>query len=261
MAKPSPAPVLAGWYVISLRPSGAHGPVRRAAAALGARVLPISTLRLLSLDAGVALDAALACPVVLFTSPAAVRFALAQRPLAARAGQTWLAVGSGTATALRRAGIADAGVPDGRADSEGLLARPELQSLRGRAVGLVTAPGGRGLIGETLAQRGALVHLAEVYRREPLLPRPARIALLAALPERSALLVSSAEAFDALWSRLDDAARLRLRQRPVVASSPRLAARLAAEAFAAIVIADGATPNALLEALAADVAGGRFRYD
>ena len=75
----------------------------------------------------------------------------------------------------------------------------------------------------------------------------------------SALLVSSAEAFDALWSRLDDAARLRLRQRPVVASSPRLAARLAAEAFAAIVIADGAAPNALLAALAADVAGGRFR--
>ena len=36
MAKPNPAPVLAGWYVISLRPSGAHGPVRRAAATLGA---------------------------------------------------------------------------------------------------------------------------------------------------------------------------------------------------------------------------------
>ena len=64
MATANPAPVLAGWYVISLRPSGAHGPIRRAAAALGARVLPISTLRLLPLDAGVALDAALACAIV-----------------------------------------------------------------------------------------------------------------------------------------------------------------------------------------------------
>jgi hypothetical protein len=45
----------------------------------------------------------------------------------------------------------------------------------------------------------------------------------------------------------------------VVASSARLAARLAEDAFAAIVIADGAAPNALLSALAADVAGGRFR--
>ena len=67
--------------------------------------------------------------------------------------------------------------------SEGLLALPELQSLRGLPVGLVTAPGGRGLIGETLAHRGALVHLAEVYRREPLLPNASRTALIPALPD------------------------------------------------------------------------------
>lgn len=259
MADPNPSLVLAGWYVISLRPSGAHGPVRRAAAAMGARVLPISTLRLLSTDAGVALDAALACPVVVFTSPAAVRFARAQRALVTRPGQDWLAVGSGTATALRQAGVAGVRVPPGRADSEGLLALPELQLLRGRSVGLVTAPGGRGLIGETLAQRGALVHLAEVYRREPLVPRPSRTGLVEALPETSALLASSAEAFDALWSRLGEPTRQTLRRRPAVASSPRLAARLAEDAFAAIVIADGASPQALLAALAADVAGGRFR--
>ena len=259
MAKPNPAPVLAGWYVISLRPSGAHGPVRRAAATLGARVLPVSTLRLLSMDAGVALDAALACSIVVFTSPAAVRFARAQRPLVAAPDQVWLAVGSGTATALRQAGIGSVRMPPDRADSEGLLALPELQSLRGRPVGLVTAPGGRGLIGETLAHRGALVHLAEVYRREPLLPHASRTALIPALPDTSALLVSSVEAFEALWLRLDEATRQVLRRRPVVASSPRLAARLAEDAFAAIVIADGAAPNALLAALAADVAGGRFR--
>lgn len=259
MANANPAPVLAGWYVISLRPSGSHGPVRRAAAALGARVLPISTLRLLSMDAGVALDAALACPLVVFTSPAAVRFARMQRPLVDSPAQVWLAVGSGTATALRQAGIAAVRMPPDRADSEGLLALPELQSLRGQAVGLVTAPGGRGLIGETLAHRGARVHLAEVYRREPLVPRASRTGLIAALPDSSALLVSSVEAFDALWSRLGEPVRQTLRRRPVVASSPRLAARLAEDAFAAIVIADGAAPQALLSALAADVAGGRFR--
>ena len=86
-----------------------------------------------------------------------------------------------------------------------------------------------------------------------------RLLLIPALPDTSALLVSSVEAFEALWLRLDEATRQVLRRRPVVASSPRLAARLAQEAFAAIVIADGAAPNALLAALAADVAGGRFR--
>ena len=50
-------PTLAGWYVISLRPSGGHDPVRHAAVARGARLLPLSTLRLVPLPAGPALQA------------------------------------------------------------------------------------------------------------------------------------------------------------------------------------------------------------
>ncbi len=259
MAKPRSASMLAGWYVISLRPSGGHAPVRRAAAALGARVLPLSTLRLVTMDAGPALPAALACPVVVFTSPAAVAFAQGPQPLRGRDGQRWLAVGSGTARALRSAGIGHAAVPEGRADSEGLLAMPELQRLPGVDVGLVTAPGGRSLIGATLAQRGARVRLAEVYRRVAMAPSPARLRRLSDLPAASALLVSSAEAFDGLWSRLPEGARGVLRARPAVASSPRLAAMLAAQGFGAIVLAEAATPSRMLDALAADVGSGRFR--
>jgi len=259
MAKPGSTPTLAGWYVISLRPSGGHAPVRRAATRLGARVLPVSTLKLLSVDAGAALAAALACPWVVFTSPSAVAFARRQLPLQPGDGQHWIAVGSGTAAALERAGVPRVLLPAGRADSEGLLALPELQALHGQGVGLVTAPGGRGLIGETLAQRGALVHVAEVYRRAPVAPTPARLRRLDELPDTSALLVSSAEAFDGLWSRLAEPARLRLRNRPAVASSPRLAAKLAGQGFSMIVVADGAPPGRLLDALAADVEAGRFR--
>lgn len=250
---------MAGWYVISLRPLGGHAPLRRAATALGARVLPLSTLRLVPVDAGPALPAALACPFVVFTSPAAVRFAQGPRPLRERAGQCWLAVGNGTAAALRRAGIGQVSVPERSSDSEGLLALPSLQSLAGTDVGLVTAPGGRGLIGDTLAHRGARVRLAEVYRRTLVVPSPSRLRRLDALPASSALLVSSAEAFDGLWSRLSEGARARLRARPAVASSPRLAGMLAARGFASIVMATGAAPSHLLAALAADVGSGRFR--
>lgn len=259
MAKPRSAPTLAGWYVISLRPSGSHAPVRRAAAALGARAFPVSTLRLEAVDAGVALSAALACGRVVFTSPAAVRFARLLLPLRPLPGQRWLAVGSGTGAALRRAGIEDVELPEERGDSENLLALPSLQSITDEAVGLVTAPGGRGLIGEALAQRGALVHLAEVYRRVPVVPTAARLARLEQFREHGVLLVSSGEAFDGLWSRLPETARARWRLRPVVASSPRLAAMLASRGFAAIVLADGAAPARLVQALANDVAGGRFR--
>src|SRR4249919_366729 len=96
---------LQGWYVISLRPLGQHATLRRHAARLGARTFALSTLRLQALPAGAALAEALRCPLVLFTSPAAVRFAQAARPLRAKAGQSWFAPGAGTAAALRRAGI------------------------------------------------------------------------------------------------------------------------------------------------------------
>jgi uroporphyrinogen-III synthase len=45
----------------------------------------------------------------------------------------------------------------------------------------------------------------------------------------------------------------------VVASSPRLAAKLAEQGFTAIVTAGGAMPAQMLSALADDVAAGRFR--
>ncbi|WP_146907532.1 uroporphyrinogen-III synthase [Arenimonas daejeonensis] len=259
MAKPGSTPTLAGWYVISLRPSGGHAPVRRAAAAQGARVLALSTLRLAPLDAGAALTAALACDDVVFTSPSAVAFAARQVVLRARRGQRWLAVGKGTAATLRRAGITGARVPAGRADSEALLALPELQDPAGRDIGLVTAPGGRGLIAETLARRGARVHVAPVYRREAIVPRADRLRAALDAPASCALLVSSAEAFDSLWKGLPDKSRDRLQQRPAVASSPRLAMMLADAGFSLIVPAEGATPAAMLAALAADVAQGRFR--
>lgn len=258
MVRTPATPTLAGWYVISLRPSGSHAPARRAAQAQGARLLPLSTLRLLALPAAQALAAALACPRVIFTSPAAVQFAAAQLPLRLPAGARAFAVGSGTADALRRAGVKRAIAPTGRGDSESLLALPALQDGEG-AIGLVTAPGGRGLIAETLAGRGALVHRAEVYRRETVRPRADRLAALSTLPAHSALLVSSGEAFDALWSPMEEAQRALLRARPVIASSPRLAAMLAARGFGAIVTADGAGPARMLAALAADVGSGRFR--
>lgn len=252
------APALAGWYVISLRPSGSHGPVRRVAAAHGARVLAVSTLALRERPAGPALQAALACPVVVVTSPAAAVFASRQATLRVQPGQTWFALGEGSARALARAGVPGAITPRGGTDSESLLALPQLQAPLSR-VGLVTAPGGRGLIPGALAARGAEIHRADVYRREPLRPRAAQLAALAALPAAAALLVTSTEAFDGLWSALDAPGRERLRARPAVASSPRLAVQLAALGFQAIVPAPGAAPGALLDALAADVAQGRFR--
>lgn len=250
---------LQGWYVISLRPLGQHGALRRRASALGARTFALSSLRLQALPAGDALAEALRCPRVVFTSPAAVRFAQAQRPLRARAGQDFFAPGAGTAAALARAGIERVRHPLRGASAEALLDDPRLQSLAGARVGLVTAPGGRDLLAASLRERGAQLAVAMVYRREAIAPPPARLRALAALPARSALMVSSAEALQALWQVLDEDARRRLCRRPCVASSERLAARARALGFAAPLRAVDARPEHLLAALSAHVADARIR--
>jgi uroporphyrinogen-III synthase len=255
----SAASPLAGWYVISLRPLDQHGSLRRAAERRMARVFAISTLRLSALDAGRMLPRALAAAQVIATSPAAVRFAHAQRPLPQRSRQRWYALGEGTAAALRRAGIARVSVPERGATSEQLLALPELQSVRGQTVGLLTAPGGRDLIASALTARGANVLRAEVYARSPLPIAPGRRQALAALPRRTALLVSSGEALTTLWQALDAREREALCRRPAVASSERLRTQLQTLGFVRVARAENARPAALLDALAAQVSAGRFR--
>jgi len=99
--------------------------------------------------------------LAVFVSPSAVRKAmeLAQ-------GRAWphglrmAAIGSGTRRALEERGFRDVIAPAGQADSEALLALPELAGFR-----RVRGEGGREALGEALAARGARVEYAECYRR------------------------------------------------------------------------------------------------
>jgi len=195
-----------------------------------------------------ALHAALEADAVVFTSPPAVAAAHALQPLVARGEQTWLAVGAGTARALARAGIADVQSP-GRMDSEGLLALPALRNVAGRSVGLVTAPGGRGVIADALHDAGARVCRADVYVRVPTPPSQTRIAQLMALPGPWVLPLSSGEALLRTLDALPQAAIDRLRRARVVAASARLEALARHAGFDDVVRAGDARPSSLLAAL------------
>lgn len=253
----SPQP-LAGWYVISLRPLGQHAGLRRAAAAHGAKLLALSTLRIEPrIDAATrdALRAALAADAVVFTSPNAVHAALALQDLragGARAGRAraWLAVGAGTAAALRRAGI-DLVQSPSRMDSDGLLALPALQGGHGRRIGLVTAPGGRDRIAPTLRERGIEVLRADVYARVPISPAPRTLARLRALQAPLLLALSSAEAFAALLDVVPGDVQATLRRARVLAASARLATLARGCGFGDVAIAASARPRDLLAAAVA----------
>jgi uroporphyrinogen-III synthase len=252
--RPAHTQPLHGWTVLSLRPRGQHGGLRAAASRQGAHVLALSPFAIAPLADPArqrALKQALAANLVVWTSPNAVRAAAALQSLKTHRGQVWLAVGSGTRSALRRAGI-DAQAPS-RMDSEGLLAMPELREIRARTVGLVTAPGGRGMLAPTLARRGAQVLRADVYARRAIgFTQRSLAALDAALasPRRVLLAVSSQEAFDRLLAERPANRDAAFANIAVVAASQRLADVARDAGFRRIVIAGSAAPSALLRAAA-----------
>lgn len=194
-----------------------------------------------------ALAHALDADIVVFTSPPAVAAAAALQPLRARAGQAWLTVGAGTARALERAGIAGVHAP-ARMDSEGLLALPALSDVASRSVGLVTAPGGRGVVAQALGEAGASLRRADVYARVPTPPSPTRVARLMALPGPWLLPLSSGEALARTLAALPPAARARLRTARVMAASERLAGLARDAGFTTITLATDARPVALMAA-------------
>jgi uroporphyrinogen-III synthase len=244
---PAPGPQLRP-VVISLRPVGDHAAMRRAAAAHGLRTIALSPWRIAvrdDPDTRRALHAALQAEVVIATSPAAVRAAATLAPLRARRGQRWLAVGSATAAALRRAGIADPQSPE-RMDSDGLLALPALQQVDGRKIGLLTAPGGRDRIAPILTGRGAQVRRADIYAREPVTPAATALARLRALRAPLLLPVSSGEALATALAALPVELAARLRGARVLAASERLAAMARAAGCTDVRIAAGPRPRQLL---------------
>ncbi|GAB2504346.1 uroporphyrinogen-III synthase [Lysobacter humi (ex Lee et al. 2017)] len=238
------------WYVISLRPRGGHAALREAARRRGHGFLALSVSRIVArgdATARAALADALAAEVVVFTSPAAVRAAASLQPL--DAVPQALAIGAGTARALRRAGVARVLHP-ARMDSDGLLALPVLDDVDGRAVGLVTAPGGRDAIAPSLVARGARVRRADVYERAPCAPPATALRQLDALGARAAIALSSGEALDALLACMEPPRAQALRRARIVAASDRLAALAQARGFVDVVRAAGPRPAQLVAAVA-----------
>jgi uroporphyrinogen-III synthase len=181
--------------------------------------------------------------VLIFTSPAAVRYALALAPLATQG--TAIAVGRSTARALQRHGIA-AQVPASRQDSEGVLGLPSLQQPQGKRVALVGAPGGRGLMQQQLTERGAVLREVHVYRRAASRLTRRHQQAVQQLPAMACVLLSSAEALQNLQEQLSAPAWARLCRATAIVSSERIAEAARAAGFVRIHQAASANQADLL---------------
>ena len=188
--------------------------------------------------------------LAVFVSANAVEHGLA----AVRAVGAWpqdleaAGVGEATAEALRNSGVARVISPAERHDSEGLLALPRLQSVKGQNVVVFRGEGGREMIRETLAARGARVEYAECYRRVK--PSADAKPLLAAWRRGEVHAVSalSAETLRNFVAMLGSEGAALAASATLVVPHPAIAAGTDARRFARVEIA-GHGASALIEAL------------
>jgi len=189
--------------------------------------------------------------LLIFISPNAVRFGMAAIEAAGGLLSTIrvAAVGQGSARALHELGVDNVIVPAQRFDSEGLLALPELQQVRGQRVLILRGDSGRELLGDTLKARGAQVeHIACYLRRTHELDIAQ---LLAAAPH--ALTVTSSEALAHLWEKAKATPLLAL---PLFVPHPRIAELARQQGWKRIVVA-GPGDDGLIASLVAWADKGR----
>lgn len=232
--------------VLITRPVGQGRTLARQVRAMGGRPVLLPGVSLCAVPEATATDlrAALQDDLIVFTSPAAVRFAARLAPLHGCAGMA--AVGVGTARMLARHGVTHVVVPRTTQNSEGLLAHAALDDMRGRKVAVIGAPGGRGTLQQALRQRGARVREVHVYRRVPARLDRRHHEAVRELRGDVYILLSSAETLDCLHAALDDDDWQRIVAARAVVSSERMGAAARQAGFGYVKMAGSALSADLL---------------
>lgn len=236
--KPDSKP-LSGRRIVVTRPAGQAGGLAQRIREAGGEPLLVPAIEIRPLADPAPFQALArrldAFDLAIFVSRNAVRSALgllAGRPWPARLKVA--TVGQGSREELDHFGFSDVIAPAAQSDSEALLALPELREVRGRRVVIFRGDGGRELLGEELAKRGAFVEYAACYRRV----RPSGDGL-AALWRRGvdAVAISSAEGLENFLAMLGDGAAEKLAAVALVVPHERVAHEAARRGLPRAVVA------------------------
>lgn len=182
--------------------------------------------------------------VAIFISPTAVEETcrvISEFPLTLKLA----AIGSRTADAIKDCGYIAEILSSGH-DSESLLQHAQLQSgrINGKRIVIFRGVGGRELLGDTLAERGASIYYAEMYQRS--MPRSGdKFDHL--LGEIDIITVSSNQGLQNLYElAADKQALIRL---PIVVPGERARTLAQSLGFDDIQVADNATDEASINAI------------
>ncbi len=220
---------LAGRGILITRPAHQAGPLAALIHAAGGRPVIFPTLEILDpadpqplLDAIDRLDT---YDLAIFISPNAVTRVM-ERMAGRRgwpAGLRVAAIGKGGVRELERHGVHEVIAPQRSFDSERLLEMPQLQAVSGQRVLILRGDGGRELLGDTLAARGALVDYIACYRRARPQTDPAPLLQAWAHDGVHAVVATSSEGLRNLFVMLDKPGGSLLQHTPLLVPHPRIA--------------------------------------
>lgn len=249
---------LAGIGVLVTRPSGQAEPLIHLLEQAGARAVHLPALAIAAPrdpQRAAATAARLASfDLAIFVSANAVRHGLALIGGAERlpARLRIAAVGEATARALHAAGVERVIAPAERFDSEALLALPELTQVAGKSIVIFRGEGGRELLADTLAGRGARVEHIECYRRVQPQVDVATVVRDWQAGGIDIVTVTSAEALRNLHAQLGPQGRRCLARTPLVVVSSRIAqAARELGLTAEVCVSRSASDAAILDAVLA----------
>ncbi len=246
--------VLAGRSIVITRPAGESQRLAALIREAGGVPLLYPAIDILDASDPGALDAVIDrlddFDRAIFISPSAVDKAMT-RITARRALPVKLrcaAIGPGGVRALQRFGVGGVISPQSRYDSESLLASPFMQTVSGLRMVIFRGEGGRDLLGDTLAARGATVEHVTCYRRGKPAFDAAPLLRAWANGEVAAVIITSSEGLRNFFDRLGVAGQAWLHQTPVVVPHARIAA-VARELGLSRVVESPSGDEALVETL------------
>ena len=158
----------------------------------------------------------------------------------------WFAVGKSTAACLEDAGIAPL-VPAAGFNSEALLQLPALQQLTGRRILILKGEGGRELLEQTFAERGAQVDSLALYRRVARHYSFDQLQALFVEGIPDALIATSGDVLKAMDALIKPCLNTRF-ELPLVVASERIAEAAKGLGYRQIIISEGAAGDSIVRA-------------
>lgn len=254
---PEPVADLSGIGVLVPRPLRERDTLLEKLRAVGCTpwVKPVIELKPIrnSLN-GSKLEAALArADAVIFVSSHAVEFclqALEKEQARMPENPSYFAVGRSTAEKLASIGC-DAKYPVSRADSEGLLALPELVEVKGKKIIICRGRGGREKLRQELESRGAMVEYVDLYAREATERNKSDINRLIVDDKVQAVIIHSGEIMETFLACLNGESLKKLMDIVVLVPSQRVGQLPVAQQrwIRKRLVAENALPEGIVDAL------------